>query len=117
MTEPLSRKAFCARLTGATVVLLIQACGGGGSDAPAPGCSDTIAGNHGHLLTVAAADLNSTTDRMYDIQGSAAHNHIVTLTVANLAALKAGMTVQVQSSVSPVGPAGSHNHSVSILCT
>jgi len=29
MTAPMTRKAFCARLTGASVVLLIQACGGG----------------------------------------------------------------------------------------
>ena len=27
MTVPMTRKAFCARLTGASIVLLIQACG------------------------------------------------------------------------------------------
>ena len=32
MTSPITRKAFCARLAGGSVLLLIQACGGGGSD-------------------------------------------------------------------------------------
>lgn len=121
MTAPMTRKAFCARLTGASVVLLVQACGGGGSDAPAapgpgPGpvsmaCTDTIAANHGHVLTVAATDLDSATDKVYDIQGSAAHTHSVTLTVADLRALKAGNTVNVVSSTT-----SAHEHSVSIQC-
>ena len=124
MTAPMTRKAFCARLTGGTVVLLVQACGGGGSSyqaPPNPGpagatCNDTIAGNHGHVLTIAIADLDSTVDKVYDIQGSAAHTHSVTLTVANLQALKAGMHATVISSTSPDGPAGAHEHSVAILC-
>ena len=109
MAAPMTRKAFCARLTGASVVLLFQACGGGGSDAApagapggagpsAAGCTDTIAGNHGHVLTIAAADLDSAIDKVYNIQGSAPHNHTVTLTVANLRSLKAGMTVAAFSS-------------------
>ena len=126
MNAPITRKTFCARLSGGSVLLLFQACGGGGSSsyppapapAPAPaGCNDTIAGNHGHVLTVATSDLNSAFDKIYDIQGSAGHTHTVTLTVANLQALKAGMTVQVTSSNSPTGPAGAHDHSVSVLCT
>ncbi len=123
MAAPMTRKAFCARLTGASVVLLFQACGGGGSDAApagAPagagpagaGCTDTIAGNHGHVLTIAAADLDSAIDKVYNIQGSAPHNHTVTLTVANLRSLKAGMTVTAFSSTTDA-----HEHSVSILCT
>jgi hypothetical protein len=124
MTAPITRKAFCARLTGGTVVLLIQACGGGGSSyqmpaSPGPAgatCNDTIGANHGHVLAIAATDLDATVDKVYDIQGSATHTHSVTLTVANLQALKASMTVVVVSSTSAVGPAGAHEHSVSILC-
>lgn len=120
MTAPMTRKAFCARLTGATVVLLVQACGGGGSDTLAPpgndpsgtGCTDTIAANHGHVLTIASADLDSATAKVYDIQGSAPHNHTVTLTVANLQALKAGTAVTVITSTTDA-----HEHSVSIMCT
>ena len=119
MTAPMTRKAFCARLTGASVVLLIQACGGGGDSPAAPGvspsgtgCSDTIAANHGHVLTTAAADLDSTTDKVYDIQGSADHSRSVTLTVAKLRALKAGTPVATVISIT-----SAHQHSVSIQCT
>lgn len=123
MTAPMTRKAFCARLTGASVVLLLQGCGGGGSDAApagAPvgahpagaGCIDTIAGNHGHVLTIPTADLDSAVDKVYNIQGTAPHNHTVTLTVAELRSLKAGTTVTTVSST-----ADAHEHGVSIACT
>ena len=118
MTAPLTRKAFCARLTGANVVLLSQACGGGGDSPAGPsvgpsgtGCRDTIAANHGHVLSIAAADLDSTTDKVYDIQGNADHTHGVTLSVAQLRALKAGMPVSVVTSTTLA-----HEHSVSIQC-
>ena len=124
MTSAITRKAFCARLAGASVVLLVQACGGGGSSsdevpnpAPVPGpkpsaaCTDTIAANHGHVLTIASADLDSLIPAVYNIQGAAAHNHSVTLTLADLRALKAGSAVTVISS-----NAAGHEHSISILC-
>lgn len=121
MTAPMTRKAFCGALAGSTVALLFQACGGGGGDsaapAPAPppgggGCSDMIDANHGHTLVIATADLDSPTDKVYNIQGGAAHNHIVTLTAAQLRALKAGATVNVTSSTTDL-----HQHGVTVLCT
>lgn len=118
MDASITRKTFCGALAGSTVALLFQGCGGGGSDAPAPapapgaaGCSDTIAANHGHTLVVATADLDSATDKVYDIQGAAVHSHSVTLTVAQLRALKAGTTVTVTSSTT-----AAHEHAVTILC-
>jgi hypothetical protein len=118
MTAPMTRKAFCGALAGSSVALLFQACGGGG-DAPAPapapggtGCSDTIAANHSHTLVIATADLDSATDKVYDIQGGATHSHSVTLSVAQLRALKSGMTVNVTSSTTLT-----HEHGVTILCT
>ena len=125
MTSSISRKAFCARLAGGAAVLLVQACGGGGDSssnevpnpAPVPGpkpgaaCTDTIAANHGHVLTIATADLDSLIPTVYNIQGVAAHNHVVTLALADLQALKAGTAVTVISS-NAVG----HEHSISILC-
>jgi len=120
MSASMSRKRFCGALAGSTVALLFQACGGGGdSAAPAPapapgvaGCSDTIDANHGHILVIATADLDSLTDKVYDIQGGASHSHSVTLTVAQLRALKAGTTVTVTSSTTLA-----HEHGVTILCT
>ena len=122
MTASMTRKTFCGALAGSTVALLFQGCGGGGGDsavqapapAPAPaaaGCSDTIAANHGHILIIATADLDSATDKVYDIQGGAAHSHSVTLTVAQLRALKARTTVNVTSSKTLA-----HEHGVTILC-
>ena len=125
MTSPITRKVFCTRLAAGSVLLLIQACGGGGSSSsddvnplpapgpkPAGGCTDSIALNHGHVLTIASADLDSLTEMVYNIQGSAAHNHTVVLSVPNLRALKAGTVVTATSSTG-----ANHDHSVSITCT
>ena len=118
MSAPMSRKAFCEVMAGSTIALLFQGCGGGGdSAAPAPapsgaGCVDAIAANHGHTLVIATADLDSLTDKTYNIQGTAAHNHTVTLTVAQLRTLKAGTAVSVTSSTT-----AAHEHAVTTTCT
>ena len=118
-----SRKRFLQSVASGTAVLLFHGCGGGGSDygaAPSPGpapapagnCSaTTIVANHGHALSIARADLDSPTDKVYSIMGIAAHDHTVTLTPAMLATLKSGMAVTVTSS----DPAG-HMHDVTITC-
>lgn len=122
MPLQMTRKSFCKSLLGSTALLLIQSCGGGGSDAglganppsmPAggSGCTDTIAGNHGHVLTIALADLDSATDMVYNIQGSATHNHTVTLSVAELRSLKTGATVSTTSSVTDA-----HQHDITVTC-
>ena len=124
MTTRMTRKKFCSSVASATVLLLIQACGGGGSgysgstptSSPPPtsgggSCSDTIAANHGHVLSVAAADLDSATDMSYDIQGTADHTHTVVLTVAQLRTLKTGASVNTTSSTTL-----SHMHDITITC-
>jgi hypothetical protein len=70
------------------------------------------AGNHGHVLTIAAADLDSTVDKVYDIRGTTGHTHSVTLTVANLRLLKAGTAVAVTSSSEP-----GHSHQIQAACS
>lgn len=118
----LTRKQFCGGLAGGTVLLVLHGCGGGdgGSPAPAPnpspgcGASGTAIGaNHGHVLTMARTDLDSTVDKTYDITGSGTHGHTVLITAAQFAMLKAGQTVTVQSSP---GGAPSHDHAVSASC-
>lgn len=141
MTTRMTRKGFCGALLGGSVLLLIQSCGGGGTDysgtpatpspSPSPptptpssnpgpspssgsasvGCSNTIAANHGHVLAVALADLDSASDKTYDIQGSADHSHTVTLTVAQLRSLKTGSSVTTASSI-----AFDHQHQIVITC-
>jgi len=116
-----TRKRFLQAAGSGTILLWLQACGGGGdggggSGLPAAGtCGSSgaaISGNHGHSLTIDKADLDSMTDMTYSIMGSATHDHTITLTVAQLGALKAGQAVTVTSSV-----VLAHDHSVMITCT
>ena len=109
----MTRKEFCGGLAGGTVLLLFQGCGGGGgyagsssggmmSSSTSCGASGSaIAGNHGHVLTIARADLDSMTDRVYSIMGTATHDHMVAFTAAMLAQLKAGQSVIVTSTNCP----------------
>ena len=101
-------------------VLLVQGCGGGGSDSGAGSnnppaantCGGSISGNHGHTISIPKADLDSMTDKTYNIQGTATHNHTITLTPAQLTQLKtAGASVDVTSST-----AEAHNHGVTVSC-
>lgn len=115
----ISRKHFIETLAGGSALLLLGSCGGGGYGGggvmQTSSCTPTIAVNHGHVLVVAVADLNSTTDKTYDIMGSATHTHQVTFTVAQLGDLKAGRMVTVTSTAGDVPP-NTHTHSVSVSC-
>lgn len=107
----IQRKEFLVVLAGGA---LLGACGGGGDGGTAPpagSCGSTIGNNHGHALAVPAADLDATTPRSYSILGVAGHDHTVTLSATQLAALKAGQPVTVTSSAGP-----GHEHDVMISC-
>ncbi len=135
----ITRKQFLGSVTGGTVTLLIQACGGGAAlpeglvllgggtngdgtnDNPEPvstcGSSGSeITGNHGHLLTVPTPDLTSTTAITYGIIGSATHDHSLTLSPDDLAQLNSGGAVTVVSSVTDAPTFGSHSHGVTVTC-
>jgi len=60
---------------------------------------------------IPAADVDSTTPKTYSIQGSADHDHRVTLTPPQLAQIKAKTAVTVVSSVD-----FSHFHDVTVTC-
>ncbi|KQW02266.1 hypothetical protein [Rhizobacter sp. Root1221] len=120
----MTRKGFLGAATGGAILLLLQACGGGDDDnsngssnsgaAAAPQCSSTgaaISGNHGHVLAIAAADLDSATDKTYSIAGTSSHDHSVTFTPAQLQALKAGQSVTVASTTT-----FQHAHDVTATC-
>lgn len=121
----MTRKEFCAALGGSSVVLLFEACGGGGSygaapaPAPAPaacGASGAaIAGNHNHVLTIARVDLDSMVALTYGIAGTAGHDHQVTFSPAQLQTMKTGGAVTVTSTMT--NAAGSlHDHAVTASC-
>jgi len=111
-----TRKAFLLQLAGGGWIL--AGCGSGGDAAaptpvtpPAGSCAATIAGNHGHVLAIAATDLDSLVDIPYDIHGSADHTHSVVFTAAMLASLKAGNSVSATTSTTLA-----HSHAISERC-
>ncbi len=126
----LSRKDF-VRLTvvtlgGGALGLGFPACGspstetdagtGGGSAATGGGggastcASNGITGNHGHSLMVPAADFGGPGDKTYDITGTSAHSHTITLTAAQRTTILAGTSLTVTSTSS------GHTHDVTVTC-
>jgi hypothetical protein len=73
--------------------------------------SATIGTNHGHAITVPAADVAAGVEKTYPIQGTSMHPHTVRLTAANFATLKQTGTLTVSSSND------GHAHSVTITCS
>jgi hypothetical protein len=71
-----------------------------------------ISANHGHQLTVPAADVTAQVAKTYSIKGASGHDHLVTITAAQFAQLGAGQAVTVASTNS-----AGHTHSVTVRCT
>ena len=118
----ITRKEFLGSLLGAAGIAALVGCGGddgGSADAAVTrscttnGTSVNIESNHGHVLTVSAADVTAGADKTYDITGTSAHSHMVTVTAANFTSLKnnPGGSVQVTST-----SGGGHTHAVLIQC-
>jgi hypothetical protein len=83
-----------------------------GTAACANGAQATaISRNHGHSLTVPKADVAAAAPKTYSIQGTASHDHQVSLAAADFASLKAGQSITVMSSL-----AFSHVHTVTVDC-
>jgi hypothetical protein len=132
----MKRRDFLTRVGGAMVAIPmaahLTACGDDGGTPPvdAPPAPDaprvdappgaicpngvddvTISGNHGHEMTVAVADIEAGVDKTYQIQGTSAHPHDVTVTAAQYQMLADGSSVTVTSSID-----GAHSHDVTIMC-
>lgn len=89
----------------------------GGHDAgtTAETCADgarhtAITGNHGHSLTIPAADVEAGVEKTYSIEGGASHPHDVTISAAQFATLADGGTFTVTSTST------GHTHSVTVAC-
>lgn len=119
-----TRAEFLAQLTSAGWLLFLTGCGGSDDAAPAPAapappavapaltCRATqITNNHGHDLSIPAADLNSAVSKTYDILGAGGHSHQVIFSAAQLAQLKAGQAVTVSSTTNQA-----HSHDVTGAC-
>jgi len=126
------RRLLFASAGAGAVAVVVSACGGGGGYSPPPpssmpppppsppgtlSCGATlISSNHGHMLTIPAADTMSTVSITYNIQGIADHNHMITLTPAQLAQIgtKSGLTVTSTFGASASFP--NHDHAVTVNC-
>ncbi|HKY39269.1 MAG TPA: hypothetical protein VJN18_25200 [Polyangiaceae bacterium] len=99
-------------LSVCTTGLLSAACGGDDDDdSSGTGCGTSIAMNHGHQMSVSAADQMAAADKTYNIAGSANHSHTVELTAEDFADLAGGTIVSVTSSTD-----AGHSHDVTITC-
>jgi hypothetical protein len=124
-----SRRLFMANTAGSAVAIALTGCGGSdGYSTPPPvtapppppppppaalSCgATTISANHGHAIAIAAGDVDSAVDKVYSILGAADHNHLVTLTAAQLAQIKGKSAVTVTSTAGGDG----HTHSVTVNC-
>ena len=122
------RQLLFASAGGSALAAVLAACGGGGggySATPAPPpppppppgaltCGATaISANHGHSLTIPAADVESTVAKTYSIEGTAGHVHTITLSPQELAMIKAMTSVTVTSTL---GGSPSHDHMVTVNC-
>ena len=90
-------EAALALLGGATMTL----GGCGNSTEPSPVVADVpgeIASNHGHAVTIVAAELRAGGALDLDIKGAASHAHVVSLSTVDLALIRNGASIQKESS-------------------
>src|SRR5690349_1339298 len=121
----LTRKEFLSSVftaaSGAAAAAFLVACGGsngsGTPDAP-PNCAANgtrvaIGGNHGHSMSVSAADVAAGASKTYDITGGASHSHNVTISGAAFAMLQSNTGVMT---LSTAGGTDGHTHSITVNC-
>jgi len=88
--------------------------GGGMKDCLVNGTSTQISSNHGHTIVVSINDVMAGVDKTYDIRGTSAHTHSVTVTAANFATLTNNPTGSVMVTSTD---GNGHTHTVTILCS
>jgi len=116
----MTRKEFLRFALAAAGAALAAACGGTSTSEPAQeqpgnclanGTLASIAANHGHVLLVPKVGVTAEVQKTYDIRGSADHMHQVTLTAADMAALRQNMQAREVSTTDIA-----HSHSSSVSC-
>ena len=116
----LTRKEFLSTVmtaaAGAAGAALLVACGGssdddGGGNCLMAGASASIGANHGHMMSVSAADVTAGVAKMYDIMGSADHTHSVTVSAGVFAMLSSNQTAMTISTT-----VNNHSHSIMLSC-
>lgn len=85
--------------------------GGTGNCSVNGGTASSISSNHGHSLTVPAADVNAGVDKTYNIQGSSSHPHTIMVSSSDFATLSMNNSISKTSTNND-----GHTHSVTITC-
>jgi hypothetical protein len=120
MSRTLTRREFTldaalAVLAGC-VITISDACGSSTSPTPAPAAPTDINGaisaNHNHVALITAAQITAGNAIVLSIQGTAAHNHTVAISQADLTALRNRQTVSRESSTDLSNTFGNHSHTV-----
>jgi hypothetical protein len=108
-------EAALALLAGC-VITISDACGGSKSTTdPSPAPTDitgTVSANHGHAAVVTAAQITAANAVALSIQGTAAHNHTLSLSQTDLQTLKNRQPVSKDSSSDVSATFGLHLHTV-----
>lgn len=94
-------------LSLATVPIIVSITRCGTTTVSVGGVSATISGNHGHVATLTGTQVSDAVALALDITGTSGHSHTVTLTAADMVAIKAGTQVSKTSSIGD-----SHDHAV-----
>ena len=120
MADDITRKEFLQAGVATLVAATLGACGseddegdGGDGDGCTSSASANIGTNHGHSLSIPAGDINDGAGQDYDIEGTADHNHTVSLSDDDMTRIAAGENVAVTSSMAGGAP---HTHMVTISC-
>jgi len=107
-------EAALAVLAGC-VVTITEGCGSSTSPTPTPTPTDvpaSVSANHNHSGVISAAQITTGAAFTLNIQGTAAHPHTVSITQADLTALKNRQSVTRESSTDPSNTFGNHSHQV-----
>jgi len=122
----MDRKTFIKKVTGAILISIpfysFLSCSDSDQDPSPPpnmgdknclenGTASSVSSNHGHSINVPKADVESGVEKQYSIQGSASHNHLITVSESDFASLKINQQIQVTST-----SGSGHIHSVTISC-
>ena len=111
-----TREAALALLAGC-VITISDACGDSTSPTPTPATPPAnaigvISANHSHSAVITGAQITAGSAFSLNIQGTAVHQHTVSITQADLTALNNRQSVTRESSTDPSATFGTHSHSV-----
>ncbi len=109
-------ESLMALFAGVVITVSTTACGGsddgGNPIAPDGSRSGSISANHNHVATVTAAQITAANTVTLDIRGSSDHPHTVVLSAAEVTQIGNNQRVSKTSSSDPSVQFGTHDHTV-----